>query len=781
VIAGKRAKASTAYASALTYFITGATLITDDCWERRHDLIFALELHRAEREFLTGALTEADARLAALSTRAANTIERASVTCLGIDLCSALGQISRAIFIALDYLRHLGIDWSPQPTEDEARGNERIIFQLGERAIEELIELPLMTDPASLATLDVLTKLVPAAHRVDANLFALVSCRAVNVSLEYGHCDASCFAYATLGILAGARFGDYQTAYRFGRLGCDLIEQRGLKRFEARALMVFGNLVVPWTRHIRAGRDLVRRGFEAAIKIGDLPYAAYYGSSLIRNLLAAGDPLPEVQREAENGIAFARKARFDSGIDDVATQLQLVRTLRGLTPTFGSFDDRQFDELGIEGRFLESPDLALSECWYWVRKLQARFFAGDYGAAIDASSRAQPLLWTSPSFFEVAEYHYYDALSRAASCNRAAAEDRQRHLEALSDHRRQLELWAGNCPENFENQAALVGAEIARIEGRDIDAMRLYEQAIRSPRDKGFVHNEAIAYERGPAFYRARGFSEFADFYLQNARNCYVRWGANGKVRQLDEAYPHLRSEEPAPAPTSTIGAPVEHLDLATVIKVSQAVSSEVVLNKLIETIMRTAIEQAGAERGLLAIARANEPRSAAEATTAGDTVFVRIRDEPITVDAMPGSMLHYVQRTRESVILDDAAASSSFAADPYVRQGKARSVLCLPLLNQAKLIGVLYLENNLARGAFAPARIAILKLLASQAAIALQYSIRGRKTGTHVSLRRRRPEQARETPGAIGIGRCMRTRLDCRCPREDQSILAIAPMASSS
>ncbi len=185
--------------------------------------------------------------------------------------------------------------------------------------------------------------------------------------------------------------------------------------------------------------------------------------------------------------------------------------------------------------------------------------------------------------------------------------------------------------------------------------------------------------------------------------------------------YPHLREDGPVPGPTRTIGAPVEHLDLATVINVSQAVSGEIVLEKLIETLMRIALEQAGAERGLLILSRRAEPRIAAEATTRGDTVVVQLRDEPVTAALLPESVLHYVMRTQESVILDDASAENPFAEDPYIPQHHARSILCLPLLKQAKLIGVLYLENNLAPRVFTPARIAVLKLLASQAAISLE------------------------------------------------------------
>ena len=661
--AGQRAKAATAYASALTYLTAGAALLPDDLWERRHALSFALALHRGECEFLTGALAEAEQRLAALSTRATDTVERATVACLRLDLYTTLDQSSRAIAVGLDCLRHQGIEWSPHPTEEEVlREYERVWSQLGSRTIEALIELPLMRDPASLATMDVLTKLKPPAIYTDANLFALVTCHMVNLSLERGNCDASCGAYVWLSTVAGPRFGDYRaTVYRFGELGYDLVEQRGLTRFQARTYMDFGIAVVPWIRHVRAGRDLVRRAFEAANKNGDLTYAAYCGNQMNTNFLAVGDPLAEAEREAKHGLAFAQKARIGLVIDLIASQLGLIRTLRGLTPTFGSFDDEQFEERGIEHRFSENPDLAIAECWYWIRKLQARFFAGDYASAIEASSTAGRLLWTSPSSFETAEYHFYGALSQAAACDSAAAGERQQHLDAVAAGQKQLQLWAANCPDNFENRAALVGAEIARIDGRDGDAMRLYEQAIRSARANGFIHNEALAYELAARFYAARGFETNSQAHLRNARHCYLRWGAEGKVRQLDQLYPHLRQDERAPGPAGTIGAPVEHLDLATVMKVSQAVSGEIVLEKLLDTLMRTAIEQAGAERGLLILPRGAEQRIEAEATTSGDTVVVRLCDEAVAGTALPESVLHYVLRTREGVILDDAAAENAF------------------------------------------------------------------------------------------------------------------------
>ncbi|MBB5464936.1 PAS domain S-box-containing protein [Paraburkholderia sp. CI2] len=722
LLAARRAKRSTAYASALTYLNTGAALLAEDSWERRRDLTFALELNRAECEFLTGQLPVAEERLAALSNRATTTVEQASVACLHIDVFTTLDQSGRAAAVGLNYLRQVGINWSHHPTDEETQHEYELIWsQLGSRPIEALLDLPLMSDPASLATVDVLIKFWVAAMLTDANLASLSICKAVSLSLERGNCDASCFAYVVLGRIAGPRFNDDRAGFQFGQLGYELVERRELRRFEASTYVCFAGFVLRWMKHVRACFDLLRRAFEAANRNGDLTYAAYARNHLNTNLLFAGEPLSEVQAEVEDGLAFAEKARFGLVIDIIAAQLALIRMLRGSKLKFGCFDNEHFNELEFERHLAANEALALPECWYWVRKLQARFFAGDYATAMAAAEKAQGLLWTSSSYFEEVEYHFYAALTRAAANDSAEADERQQQLAALAAHHTQLLLWAKNCPDNFENRAALVGAEIARIKGRDADAMRLYEEATRSARANGFVNNEALANELASRFYATRGFERFADVCLRAAHSCYLRWGADGKVRQLEEMHPRLRTETLAPGPTSTIATPVEHLDLATVTKVSQAVSGDIVLENLIHTLMRTAIEQAGAERGLLILSDGGGQRIAAQASTGGETVLVQLRDEPVSAASLPESVLYYVVRTRESVILDDAVAEPPFATDPYIRQHRARSILCLPLMNQAKLTGALYLENSLTVRVFSPARIAVLKLVASQAAISLE------------------------------------------------------------
>jgi PAS domain S-box-containing protein len=721
LLAGKRAKASTAYASALTYLTAGAALLPDGSSARRAELTFALELHRAECEFLTGTSAVAEARLAELARHATNLPDLAAVTQLRVELLHVADRIDRCVEVGLDYLSRVGVVWSARPTPEVVRQEYAQMWrQLGDRPIEALLDLPRMADPVACGTMDVLTALVSPAWHTDYNLRSLVIGRMVNVSLEHGNSAASCLAYAFVGTVLGPYFGDYKAAYRFCQLGLDLAEQPGLDRFKARVYLM-SNLVNPWTRHVRTGRALVRRAFDTAQQAGDLTYAVFSQNNLVTNLLASGDPLADVQREAEAGLDFARQARFGIVVDFITTQLQLIRTLRGLTPAFGWLEDAGFSEGRFEQHLESDPSLVMAVCWYWIRALQARFFAGAYASALEAASKAQPLLWTSLGLFELPEYHLYAALTQAALCDEAAGPELARHLEALAAHHYQLQEWAENCPENFENRAALVGAEIARLEGRALDAMDLYEQAIRSARANAFIHNEALAHELAARFYAARGFEDFARVYRRKAHEGYLRWAADGKARQLEELYPHLREEAPALGLASTIGAPIESLGLATVLRVSQAVSGEIVVEKLIHTLMRTAIEQAGAVRGLLILPRGLEQRIEAEATTSGDTVIVHLRDEAVGQAVLPESVLQFVVRTRESVILDDAAAQSVFTEDTYIRERRARSILCMPLVNQGKLNGVLYLENNLARSVFAPTRIAVLKLLASQAAIALE------------------------------------------------------------
>ncbi|MGA2125618.1 MAG: AAA family ATPase [Xanthobacteraceae bacterium] len=721
--AGKRAKASSAYASALTYLSSGATVLPTDAWNRRQELAFELALHPADCEMCMGLLQAAEERLAALAPHAVDTVQRCAVGRRRVELYTMIGVAERALAVGLECLRHVGIDWPAHPTKAEALAEyERIWSRLGSRAIEDCADLPLMHDAESLATLDLLTVMTIPAMYTDENLHALDVCRAVNLSLERGNSDAAPVSYASLGLIAGPRFGQHDRGYRLGKMACELIERYGLKHFGGRTYFNFA-VLIPWTRPFRDGIDPTRRAFQMSKDHGQPTFAAHAGRGLASLLLAVGHPLDQLEREAERALEFMQP--FGFFLDRISQPLALVRMLRGKTSSFGSLDDGRFREQFFEERTTGLPPFAMLECFYWIRKLQARFFAGDHAAAVEAAERAERWYATSaaPALFltEMADWGFYAALARAARCEPMGPDPYARHREALRRHERQLRDWAASCPQNFEDRVALIGAEIARIEGRELEAERLYEAAIKSARENEFVHNEALANELAARFHAARRFETIANAYLREARSCYLRWGAYGKVRQLEALHPVLRQPEAARAAAATMAAPFEHLDFATMVKASQAVSGEVELEKLIDALMRLAIEHAGAERGLLLLSRGNELRQEAEAMTNGDGIIVRRRDA--SAAAVPDSIVHYVMRTREGVLLDNASLHSTYSLDPYVRGRNARSVLCLPLVNDSKLIGVLYLENNLTPHVFTPDRVTRLKVLVSQAAISLENS----------------------------------------------------------
>jgi predicted ATPase/signal transduction histidine kinase/tRNA A-37 threonylcarbamoyl transferase component Bud32 len=718
LMAGRRAQRSAAYVSALSYFTAGAALLPEGGWGRRHELSFAIELHRAECELATGALEAAERRLAALTRHATNMIDAAAVACLQVNLYTTAGQPPRAVDACLAYLRRAGIDWPPHPTNEEMRAEFARMWQrLASRAIEDLIDLPAMTDARQRATVDVLMIATAPTWYTDPNLCALTVARAVNLSLEQGNADGSSQAYVLLGEMLGPFFDDYRSAFRFGKLGFDLMEKRGPLRFKALVYLCFAIMVNHWTKHVRSSIDLERRAAEAAEQTGDLQIACYSRNDVVKLLLAAGAPLATAERNAEQALAFVRKAKFGLVVDTLVTKLRFIQLLRGVTPRFSSFDGDDFNEHDFELRLEATPSLTIAAGWYWIRKLQGRFFALDYGAALEAAAKAEALLWTAPSFPEAAEYHFFAGLAHAAAHDAARVEARPEHLQALAKHQRQMQLWAQHCPENFEHRAALMAAESARLHDDLIAAERLYEDAIRSARDNGFVHNEAVAYETAARFYRGRGFALIADGYLREARNRYVRWGAEGKVRDLDRRHPQLVEPKPSGAAT-TIAVPAEQLDLLSVVKASQTISGVMVQQELLPTLLNLVLEEGGARRAVVLFAR--NGRLEVAAAVSSDQAPPR---SPAAARAdLPDSLIGYVQRTHERVLLDDAAAGAGrFSGDAYLARARPRSVLCMPIRRQAEVVAFLYLENDLVPGAFTPERLLALELLAAQAAISLE------------------------------------------------------------
>jgi PAS domain S-box-containing protein len=576
--------------------------------------------------------------------------------------------------------------------------------------------LPLMTDPELQAVTDMLSAMLPPAYFTDFNLYGLLVCRIVNVSMEHGTSGASANAFGYFGSVLAPVFHRYRDGSCFTKLAFDLVEKHGLLAYRAKIHFATG-MVAFWLQPISVAIDFMRATSRHAIEAGDLIYACYGMCQSGHGLLVQNDPLDAVWQELEKNLNFARKACFDDMVDAILSQQRFVATMKDRTATFS---DAHFDEATLEARLMKNRTPTMA-CFYWILKLKARFLSGDVAAALAAASRAKPLLFAATAQIQLLDYFYYTALTVAACYGDASHGQQQEWRELLTTHTEQLREWAENYPPTFADKHALVLAEIARLEGRDSNAMHLYEQAIQSAREHAFVQNEALAHEVAARFYWTRGFETIAYTYLRNARNCYERWGALGKLKQLDECYPHLHQERTPTSSAVTMGTPVRELDVETVIKASQALSSEIVLAKLIERLMRIAVEHAGAERGLLILLRGDEPQIEAEATTRHGRVQIVVRQMAVTLSDLPQFALHYVLRTGERVVLDDALVATLCSEDEYVRRKRPRSVLCLPIVQQAKLVGALYLENNLTPRAFTSDRVAVLELLASQAAISLQ------------------------------------------------------------
>ena len=653
--AGRKARASAAYTSALSYFSAGMALLDEEDWGSHYELTFSLWLERAECELLSGDFEKAEQLIVELLRRAASNVNYADASCLKIHLHLLKGELPQAVDSALTCLHLFGIELSAHPTFEQVQSELDTVWQtLNRRPIESLIDLPIMTDPELQAAMQVLSVVTPASYFTGIHLFCSLVCRMANFSMQHGMSGASAHGYAHLGEILGPVFHRYSEGCRFAQLACDLVEKHGFIAYQAKAYDAM-SIATQWTQSITTAIDFMRASFRAAIETGDLTYACYAMFLLVPDLLVRNDPLDAVWGESEKALEFVRKAGFRDLSDVIRSQQRFIATMQGRPATFSTFSDAQFDEATFEAQ-LTADRMAMTNCFYWIVKLKARFLSGDYAEALTAADKAKATLWAIAAQIQVLDYYYYAALTVAALYEKGNADEQTGWRDLLTAHREQLREWAENYPPTFADKHLLVSAEIASLEKRDADAMRLYEQAIHSAREHGFVQNEGLAHEVAARFYLARGFEAIAHTYLRNARNCYERWGALGKVKQLDERYPRLLEERLPTSTTSTVGTPVGQLDVETVVKASQAISSEMVLSKLIQKLMRIAVEHAGAERSLLILLRGDEPQIEAEASAGHGTVEVTVRQTPITPDDIPQSALQYVIRTRERVVLDDAS-----------------------------------------------------------------------------------------------------------------------------
>ncbi|WP_437916740.1 AAA family ATPase [Sorangium sp. So ce302] len=745
--AGRKAKAAAAFQSAATLFAAGLSLLAPASWETRHELTYGLTFERAHIAYITGGFEEAEGRVEELMDRARTRQETATVVELAVALSVTRGQYARAVEIALLCLRACDVDLPLHPTDAQVEEETESVWRaLGNRAIEDLIHLPPMTHPGFKITMGVLQSVSLPAFFVDPNLYNLVVMRMVELSLRHGNAEHSAVAYAAFAMVISSRFGRYQEAHLFGRLGHDLAQKSGLLTTKSVVVILFGHYVVFWTRHYRETYPYTREGFGAAVESGNLNNACLNCIWAALFPLLSGEALEDVLHEVTERLGFVRKVGYTFAQNALLGGHAMIQALRGRPVRFSMPDGSELDTPAFEARLEEGGALEAARDFYYSLKAQALFVLGAPREALAAATRAiaEHPPRVGPHAL-IAESFYYRALALAALFDAPHGADEAQPSalwelpEELLECERQLGAWARSGPDNFLHKHALVRAEIARLLGREPEASRLYEQAIAAAREGGFVQHEAIACELAAEFYRARGLSIPADSYLRSARAGYFRWGARAKVEQLDQRYPHL-VERKAIAPTVTFAVRAEQFDVLSVVKAAQSISGELKLSRLLEMLLRIVVEHAGAEEGCVLLVREEQLWLAAIETPGGAVRLLDAGEAPSA--ALPQSVLNYVRRSHERVLLDDAAGRHPFVEDEYFRRKRPRSVLCLPIVRQGRLIGLLYLENNLATGAFTPGRLSVVELLASQSAFSLENATLYAEVEQE-NAERRRAEQA--------------------------------------
>ncbi|WP_420476156.1 EAL domain-containing protein [Noviherbaspirillum sp. ST9] len=723
-LAGRKAKSAIAYAAARNYLRRSVSLLASEIWTTDPGRAFDIHFELAECEYLSGDGERAEALFGLLLQHASAPLDRARVYGLRMGLCQTAGRFDEAVAAGCAGLQLFGLAIPSDDTEIamlEDKERVRIAAGLAGRSPADLFDLPAAANKAAAATIALLVEMLPCAFVARNRLYPLLILKAVNLSLEYGNTAKSCVAYSGYGMLLASRLGDLASGYAFSGLGLRLNEKFNDVRMRGALLFLHGNYLNFWHKPFADNIALMEEGFRACLEVGDLVWAGYSSYRTPWQMIEKGDSLDKVAKGLQGYAAFAQQSRNDAAWRAIRLEQQFVASMKGATTEQAGFSDDRFDEEECLQSF-ERTRFRSGTAFYHVMKLIASYLYRRYGDALDASRLAMKMQDVMTSMPIEASCTFYQALTLTAIYTQVDAERQLEYAGILNEHQKRLRLWAKNCPQNFLHRYAMVAAEMARIEGRDLDAMQRYEQAIRLAALHGFMQDEALANELAAYFYRTRGSGRSADAYLRHAHACYARWGAAGKVRQLESLYPQLQGSDTVLADDSLPRGTLQ-LDALAVIKASQALSGEIAFDRLLSRLLQVVIEQAGAQKGYVILQHGADLAIEAEAVLDERGVVQARRLNALRLSStplLPVTLVNYVWRTRQKVLLESAVADARFASDPYIASNHLKSVLCQPIFRQAELVGLLYLENNLLAGAFSADALGVLELLSSQAAISL-------------------------------------------------------------
>jgi predicted ATPase/signal transduction histidine kinase/tRNA A-37 threonylcarbamoyl transferase component Bud32 len=733
--AGRRAMEAAAHDAAARYLAIGIEL-AGDAWDEHDDLAMSLHIEGAMAEYCRGDFERSQLLIEAALGKVTAVVVKARLYQMLITQYSNQARHEEAIQAARVALALLG-QTLPQAHELAAAAQQELAHNrqlLGDRPIESLVDAPEMDHDVHRAAIEILGVLTPTAYLSDVEMHTFIVARIVNLTLEHGQSVAAVLGYASYATMVGARFGDHQRGYQFGLLALRLADRFHSAVAKCRAGAGLSGTIMPWVRPLEEAYAIGIESFEAGLQVGELQYASFALMARQVHHFHHDMSLANIIEESSAGVRFS-KHNNNALVTSTLEGLRIVAAYLSDDREHGDIPSMKADAEYISRCRQERSLLSLGI--YHAAKCQALHLDNEYERALEAAREAENLRAYMADMISIAIVNFYHSLCLTALYPQASPEQQGEYWRLLESHQAQMKIWVDDCPENFQHMHLLVAAEMARITGDHLAAMERYAQAIEVAEQNGFRQHVALASELAARFFLARGQTRYAMFHMRDAHYSYTLWGAKRKVAMLEAQHGQLlihawKDDLPAGGSrktttrrTPSTASTSEQLDLASVIKASQALSSEISLGRLLARLIEIVIESAGAQHGYLILQRRDRLAIEARGTLGQDVEVLKSlslegdHGKPLVSTAI----VHYVQRSRETVVLHDAVHEGPFVTDPYVVATRPRSILCMPLLDQGNVSGVVYLENNLSPHAFTPARVELLGLLSSQMAISLDNS----------------------------------------------------------
>jgi predicted ATPase/signal transduction histidine kinase/DNA-binding NarL/FixJ family response regulator/tRNA A-37 threonylcarbamoyl transferase component Bud32 len=741
LLAGQKAKAAAAYDSALRYLNLGLGLLPENSWQNQYELTLAIYETAAEIAYLNGDFEQMEKWAAVVLQQAKTPIDTMKVYEVKIQACMAQIKQLEAVKIGLQALELLGVRLPESPSASDIQQTlAQTAANLSSKSTEDLFHLPLMTDPEKLAAIRMLISMGSPSYQAAPELFPLVVCEQVNLSVEYGNSPFSAYGYVCYGVILNGIVNDIESAYKFGELALRLVERFNAVELKSSISFVAGACTMHGKVHAKETLQLLWEGYQFGLENGHFEYGGYAAVQRCHHSYFIGQELTKLEPEMAAISNALAQLKQENALSWNQIFQQAVLNLLEAPQNPCCLQGTAYQEKDSLPLLLAANDRTGLH-YFYVSKLILCYLFGEYHQALDNASQAAQYLDGVKAFLVVPVFHFYDSLTRLAVYPAVSPAEQAQLLNEVEANQDKMRTWADHAPMNFQHKYELVEAEKARVLGQYWQAMAHYDQAIATASEHGYIQEAALANELAAAFYESQGREKVAQTYLVEAYYGYLRWGSAAKVSDLESRYSQflgqiLRREamdgESLPITSSVSTGGIKTFDLATVMKASQVLSGQIVLGELLTKLMQIVLENAGAEKGFLLLETAGQLFIEASGTVGVDQITVQQAiplqtvdtgdsTNPASVCPLPMSVVNYVARTENAVVLKDAATEEIFAADPYMATQKPKSVLCAPILHQGKLTGILYLENNLTTGAFTQNRLEILQLLAAQAAISIQ------------------------------------------------------------